>query len=150
MLLSTARNKKARRSAFTLLEVLVVVAILVILATVATVATTRYIEDAKKAKAQLGCKGISQAIESYRTAPGNPTNDDPSSLNELVHPQQIGGTSFLKNGQDDLVDPWGQQYQMKQIQQGDGTMTILVYTHSKNDGVPISQYGVGPLARVGN
>jgi general secretion pathway protein G len=137
LLTTTRRNNTKRRSAFTLLEVLVVVA------------TTRYIEDAKKAKAQLGCKGIAQAIESYRTAPGNPTNDDPPALDALINPQQtIGGTSFLKNGREDLIDPWGQEYQMKQITQGDGTMTILVFTQSKNDGVPISQYGVGPMSRV--
>ena len=48
------RNRVTRRAAFTLLEVLVVVAILVILAGVGVVATTRYLEDARKSRAQLG------------------------------------------------------------------------------------------------
>ena len=79
MLLTTATAAAAptRRAAFTLLEVLVVVAILVILAAVAAVATTRYLEDAKKSKAQLGCKGIAQAIEAYKTNPANTQNSDP-------------------------------------------------------------------------
>jgi general secretion pathway protein G len=150
MLLTTVRRPSRRRSAFTLLEVLVVVAILVILATVATVATTRYIEDAKKAKAQLGCKGIAQAIEAYKTNPANTQNIEPPDLQELITPQQFGGTSFLKNGQEDLIDPWGQQYSMQPYPQGDGTTILIVFTRSKTDGVPISQFGIGNASRVGN
>src|SRR3954453_16070804 len=103
MLLTTARRPSGsarRRSAFTLLEVLVVVAILVILATVATVATTRYIEDARKSKAQLGCTSIAQAIEAYINNPQNPglTDDQkmPQSPQDLYQPQ-FGGPSFLRN-----------------------------------------------------
>src|SRR3954451_18441898 len=100
MMLTTLRRSPARRrSAFTLLEVLVVVAILVILATVATVATTRYIEEARKSKAQLGCTSLSQAIEAYQMSSSNPglTDDQklPQSPNDLVTPA-FGGTSFLK------------------------------------------------------
>ena len=149
MLLTTQRRSTRRRSAFTLLEVLVVVAILVILATVATVATTRYIEDAKKAKAQLGCKGIAQAIEAYKNNPANTQNIDPPDLQELITPQQFGGTAFLKNGQEDLIDPWGQPYNMQPYPQGDGTTVLIVFTHSKTDGVPISQFGIGAASRVG-
>jgi general secretion pathway protein G len=147
MMLATIRRPSSRRSAFTLLEVLVVVAILVILASVATVATTRYLEDAKKTRAQLGCRGIAQAIEAYKTAPGNPMNEDPTSLQDLLTPP-FGGTGFLKNGQEDLIDPWNQPYQMTQFQQGDGSVIIQVFTRSTNDQVPISQFGIGPNSRV--
>jgi|GEM_PF-1491986 len=149
MLLATVR-RSSRRSAFTLLEVLVVVAILVILATVATVATTRYIEDAKKSKAQLGCQSIATAIEAYMNSPQNPgrdlTDDQkmPSSPADLVQPP-FGGPSFLRNGQQDILDPWGKQYQMQQHTRQDGTMYMLVTTVAP-DGTQISQFGVGPNA----
>ena len=148
MLLTTvqnARQRAVRRAGFTLLEVLVVVAILVILAGVASVATMRYLEDAKKSKAQLGCKAIAQAAEAYQTNPANTTNDLPPDLTTLINPGF--GTSYLKNGQEDLMDPWGGQYQMKAHQQGDGNISPLVYTIAK-DGTPVSQYGIGPLSRV--
>lgn len=146
MLLTTIHRKPARRrDAFTLLEVLVVVAILVILATVATVATTRYIEDAKKSKAQLGCTSIAQAIEAYMQSPQNPGLTDqqkmPSGAGDLVQPQ-FGGPSFLRNGISDTLDPWGNQYQFQQQQRNDGTTYIYVHTTAP-DGTPISQFGIG-------
>ncbi|MDY3552021.1 type II secretion system protein GspG [Gemmata sp. JC717] len=148
MLLTTAARKSGRRAAFTLLEVLVVVAIIVILASVATVATTRYLEDAKKTKAQLACKAIVQAIDSYKLNQANTMQEAPSDLSQLLNPP-FGGTGFLKNGQEDLMDPWGQQYQFKEIQQGDGSSTTLVFTHAKDGtNTPISQYGTGQASRV--
>ena len=147
MLLATTRRPSSRRSAFTLLEVLVVVAILVILAGVATVATTRYLEDAKKSRAQLGCRGIAQAIEAYKSNPANTMNEDPTDLGQLLNPP-FGGTAFLKNGQQDLIDPWGQPYQLRPYTQGDQSEILLVYTQSKNDSVKISQFGIGDASHV--
>ncbi|HYH64818.1 MAG TPA: prepilin-type N-terminal cleavage/methylation domain-containing protein [Urbifossiella sp.] len=148
MILTPATQRRlSRRAGFTLLEVLVVVAILVILSTVAIVATTRYLEDARKGRAQLQCRSLSTAIESYKVNAANPTFEEPTDLGQLLQPP-FGGTAFLKNGDQDLIDPWGQQYQMKQYGQGDGTTIIQVYTFSKNDGTPISQFGIGPLAKV--
>jgi general secretion pathway protein G len=151
MLLAPVRRTSTRRTAFTLLEVLVVVAILVILATVATVATTRYIEDAKKAKAQLGCQGLATAIEAYMNSPSNPglTDQDklPQSPNDLVQPS-FGGPSFLRNGQADTIDPWGKPYQFKPTTRPtDQTMYILVSTTAPDQSqTPISQFGIGPNA----
>lgn len=140
------RRRMNRRAAFTLLEVLVVVAILVILAGVGVVATTRYLEDAKKSKAQMACKGIAQACESYKMNSANPTNDYPQSLQDLIAPP-FGGSGFLVNGQADMIDPWGQQYQIQFIQSNSdltGTSLMpLVYTMAP-DGTPISNYGIGP------
>lgn len=138
-------SRANRRSAFTLLEVLVVVAILVILATVATIATTRYIEEAKKTKAQLGCTTLDKAIKAYTNSSQNPgvTEDEklPSGPQDLVQ-VPFGGTSYLQNGPSDIVDPWGKQYQFERRTQPDGTVFILVYTTAP-DGTPISQFGVG-------
>lgn len=140
------RHRVSRRAAFTLLEVLVVVAILVILAGVGVVATTRYLEDARKSKAQLACKGIAQAVESYYLNPQS-GNVYPDNLQLLLNPP-FGGTSLLKNGAEDLIDPWGGQYQFSMATGQDGAPMPLVYTVSKTDGTPISQYGAGPLSRL--
>ncbi|MBA4064751.1 MAG: hypothetical protein C0501_13755 [Isosphaera sp.] len=151
MLLSTARLDRrgaARRAGFTLLEVLVVVAILVILAGVASVATLRYLDNAKKSRAQLQAKTIAQAVQAYITDPQNPSNEPPQSL-EVLAQTGTGGTAFLKDGAESLIDPWGQQFQVKAIQGRDGAPDYLIYTVAKNDGTPISQYGVGAaLSRV--
>jgi general secretion pathway protein G len=147
MMLATARRTTAaRRSAFTLLEVLVVVAILVILAGVGIVGTTRYLEDARKGKAKTDCKTISEQIDAYKKNPANPEGAEPSSLMDLVRPP-FGGTGFLKNGVSDLTDPWGQQYQMQPMTMGDGSQGYLVYTTSKSDGVMVSQFGIGEFAK---
>ena len=145
MLAAPTRRRAVRRAAFTLLEVLVVVAILVILAGVGVVATTSYLETSKKNTAQLDCQGISQAIESYRLNPQS-GNEFPETLMHLVTPP-FGGTSLLKNGQEDLLDPWGNQYQYQLIEGADGAMMPLVYTTAP-DGTSISQYGAGPLSRL--
>jgi general secretion pathway protein G len=144
MMLATARRRATRRAAFTLLEILVVVAIVVILAGVGVVATTTYLENAKKSKAQLGCKGLATAVETYYTNPSS-SNTYPQSLQELLTPPW-GGGSLLKNGQQDLMDPWGKPYTYELRSQNDGTQVPFVYTKS-NDGIDISQYGVGPQAQ---
>jgi general secretion pathway protein G len=147
MLLTTLRTNRrpaARRAGFTLLEVLVVVAILVILASVATIATQRYLMDAKKSRAHLGCKNIDQAIESFMANTANPNGVPPQGLQELLQPH-FGGQSLLRNGQADLIDPWGQQYQTQIAQRADGTEYILVMTTAP-DGTPISQFGIGNFA----
>ena len=120
MMLASPTRRVARRTAFTLLEVLVVVAILVILAGVGVVATTRYLEDARKAKAQLACQGLSQSIDLYIKNPANTNSEPPTQLSDLLNPP-FGGTGYLKNGQQDLVDPWGQQYQIQPSQGADGS-----------------------------
>ncbi len=149
MMLATVRTarstRRTRRAGFTLLEVLVVVAILVILASVATIATMGYLENAKKTKAHLGCKGLDTAIQAYIMNPANPGNSMPSQLTDLIQPQ-FGGQSLLKNGGQDLQDPWGHQYQTSMGQHNDGTQYVLVSTTAP-DGTQISQFGIGPLAQ---
>jgi hypothetical protein len=117
----------------------------VILAGVGVVATTRYLEDARKNRAQLQCKSLETAVEAYRANPQS-GNQYPQQLQELLSPP-FGGTSFLKNGQDDLVDPWGNPYQIQLIEGQDGAQLPLVFTRAP-DNTPISQFGAGPLSRL--
>jgi general secretion pathway protein G len=142
---STALRRANRRSGFTLLEVLVVVAILVILSTVAVVATSRYLEDARKNRAQLQCKSLETVIQSYYLNPQS-GNQYPESLQQLLQPP-FGGTSLLKNGESDLIDPWGKPYQVQFTTGPDGAQMPLVHTTAP-DQTPISQYGVGPLSKM--
>ena len=144
---TTAARRSARRAGFTLLEVLVVVAILVILAGVGVVATTKYLEDARKKQAQLQCKSLVQACETYYLD-AQSGHQYPETLQQLIQP--FGGTggtgSLLKNGQNDLIDPWGQPYQYQVITHADGNVGPEVFTQSR-DGVRINQKGVGQLAQ---
>ncbi|MBX9582407.1 MAG: prepilin-type N-terminal cleavage/methylation domain-containing protein [Gemmataceae bacterium] len=143
----TPRQRAARRAGFTLLEVLVVVAILVILAGVGVVATTRYLEDARKSKAQLACQGLVQAIGNYIDNPANTDRSPPTGPGDLLRPP-FGGTGYLKNGEQDMYDPWGQQYQFEQIQQADGSQGYVVFTYAKDGtNTPISNFGIGPASR---
>ncbi|MBP3959473.1 prepilin-type N-terminal cleavage/methylation domain-containing protein [Gemmata sp. G18] len=156
MMLATTRLSPAtrRRSAFTLIEVLVVVAILVILATIAAVAVPKQIEEAKKGKAQLGCKSIETAIESYQLSTSNPGLTDeekmPTSITDLYQPPW-GAASFLKDGQSNTIDPWGKPYQFERRSRTDGTAYVFVFTHAPDAAnTRISQYGVGPNSEPRN
>jgi general secretion pathway protein G len=151
MLLATirsARQKAARRAGFTLLEVLVVVAILVILASVAIVATTRYLEDAKKSKAQLQAKALATAIEAYMLHPHNSGNQPPQDDDWTALHTPGFGTSFLKNGEEDIIDPWNGRFRFASTVGEDGGIAIVVYTYSGNDRTPISNFGMADKSRV--
>lgn len=149
MLLATTRRPATRRSAFTLIEVLVVVAILVILATIAAIYVPKQLNEAKKGTAVTGCATIAKAIDSYVMSSSNPGTTDeekmPQSPESLINPGW--STSFLPDGQQSLIDPWGKQYQFKQANKEDGTPYIIVFTTAP-DGTPISQHGAGAKSRV--
>lgn len=149
MMLTTTRRSPARREAFTLIEVLVVVAILVILATIAAIYVPKQLNEAKKGTAVTGCATIAKAIDSYSMNSANPGGSDeermPPSPQSLAQPGWA--TSFLPDGSNSLVDPWGKQYQFQPSQKEDGTTYIIVYTHAP-DGTPISQHGAGVKSRV--
>jgi general secretion pathway protein G len=108
-------------------------------------------DDPRKARAQLGCVNITFAIEVYMKSPMSPNRSDatrePKSTRDLVYPP-FGGPSLLRNGEADLLDPWGNPYQMTHIQRKDGTEYILITTTAP-DGTPISQHGIGINASPG-
>lgn len=105
MIVRVTRPLAARsRAAFTLLEVLVVVAILVILAGVAGIYVFKYLDDAKKGRATMDMQALEMAYDTVTAKNGSP----PESMAEL--------TPYLKQGQAALLDPWGNQYQYRNIQ----------------------------------
>jgi general secretion pathway protein G len=105
MIVRTAGRDVRRRSAFTLLEVLVVVAILVILASVGTISVIRYLDSAKADTATLQMQTLQKQCMAYYTQSGGQW---PQSLNDLVNNPS---GSMLEGGMQALIDPWGQPYQ---------------------------------------
>jgi general secretion pathway protein G len=107
----SARRRATRRAAFTLLEVLIVVAILVILASSASIALFKYLEDAKVGRAKNDMRVIEQAYKKHYTE----KLSWPSNIQEVA--------SQLEQGQQGLLDPWGNMYnaQVVEVQMPDGT-----------------------------
>lgn len=149
MMLTTTRRSPARREAFTLIEVLVVVAILVILATIAAIYVPKQLMEAKKGTAVTGCSTVAKAIDSYITSSQNPgvADEDRMPPNPQALAQPGWATSFLPDGSNSLLDPWGKQYEFQTTQKEDGTTYIIVFTRAP-DGTPISQHGAGVKSRV--
>ena len=102
------------------------------------------IQDAKLARAQLGCTGLAQAIEAFVDHKANTKHEFPLALSDLVRPP-FGGSSFLRKGEADLMDAWGKPFQMEQKKTLDGRDYILVFTTAP-DGTLISQFGYGTNA----
>jgi len=92
------------RSAFTLMEVLVVVAIIIVLAGAGGVIYMRYLDDAKKDRARIDLKTLSDAVNSYKVQHG----DYPPSLEALTQRTLDGGTAYIEIAA--LIDPWGRPY----------------------------------------
>jgi len=95
---------RARRTAFTLLEVLVVVAIIVMLAGVGGYYFMQQYENSKVSRAKIDCEGLSTQLEAYKLTNG----DYPTSIEALAQPSATGGAMVPA---DKLRDPWGKVYQ---------------------------------------
>jgi general secretion pathway protein G len=105
MILRPTHARRARREAFTLLEVLIVVAIIVMLAGAGTYYFLQRLEDAKVGMAKTGAQAIASALEQYYA-----NNEEfPASLEALTMQQPKGGAPFF--GPDKLLDPWNRPYQ---------------------------------------
>ena len=117
------RPSAVRRSAFTLLEVLVVVAILVILAGISSIYVFRYLEDAKKDKARIECKQLEKSVKAWSVKNGG---DLPENLDVLIGGD--GGSPMIEGGQDALRGPWGNPYVMRHAPGAQGDEVIYVHT----------------------
>jgi general secretion pathway protein G len=91
-------NKRRRRMAFTLMEMLIVVAIIVALAGIGVVSYFALFADSQKDVAAIKIKGLSTACDAYRLRNGSL----PASLQDL-YPKYIEDPDALK-------DPWGKAY----------------------------------------
>jgi general secretion pathway protein G len=99
------KKRAARRSGFTLMEVLVVVAILVVLAGIAVPLYLRYADEARVSAARLSCRNLSQAVESYKLKYG----DFPANLEMLAQVQGDGSPPYIEPAA--LVDPWQRRFE---------------------------------------
>ncbi|MGL4420609.1 MAG: prepilin-type N-terminal cleavage/methylation domain-containing protein [Gemmataceae bacterium] len=118
-----------RRSAFTLLEVLVVVAILVILAGVASVGIFRFLEDAKEDTTKMKMQQLSTQCRAYAAKNGG---DFPQSLNDLISPPD-GQQPFLEGGMDAITSAWGTPIQYS-IETDQGGSPVPVFRSQSADG----------------
>jgi hypothetical protein len=90
------------------------------------------VEKAKEEKARSQCASILLACEAFATNPASKTGY-PTILLELVKPP-FGGASYLKNGEKDLLDPWGKTVQYAVAKDEKGRLRAYVWTERKVDG----------------
>ena len=105
MLLQQRSDRRRTRSAFTLLEVLIVVAIIVMLSGAGSYFFFQQYETAKEGKAKMDVSGLSSLADQYKLKNG----DYPASLQALT---QANGADPAMCAQKDIIDPWGQPYQI--------------------------------------
>lgn len=113
MIVSARRRSAARRSGFTLLEVLVVVAILVILAGVASVSVFGIFDNSKVSTAATTCNTLEEACKVFVLTPGSNGNL-PTTLRALVLPSDNGYqgmSATVEGGMSGITDPWGHEFQ---------------------------------------
>ena len=91
------------------------------------------IEKAKEDQTARACRSILYACEAYQAHPQNKTGAYPPKLADLVKPP-FGGASFLRNGKDDLIDPWGNAYRYAVEKDKKGVPRVFVWTTRTIDG----------------
>jgi general secretion pathway protein G len=117
-----------RRSAFTLLEVLVVVAIILVLASVATVAVLQIQKENKADIAKVSANNLANILRTYMV---KHDGNAPQDINELL--RYVEGGDPAK-----LLDPWGQPYQIGSADTtGTGTVGYYIFTVNPETGEEI-------------
>ena len=117
MILRQPASLTRRRTAFTLLEVLVVVAIILVLASVATVSVLEIQKRSKADIALAGADSLANCLRAYMVQNGG---TPPNSLDDILH--YVEGNDPSK-----LLDPWGQKYQFGTVEK-EGITSYYVYT----------------------
>ncbi|MCC6418972.1 MAG: type II secretion system protein GspG [Gemmataceae bacterium] len=138
MVLKTEQPRGVKRSAFTLMEMLVVVAILVVLAGAAIPIYLSYLDRARIDRAKIDIKTLEGAVDAYAAQNGGVY---PQTLQELtVANPNTGQRAYLD--QTTLVDPWGDFYVLDPNQQHPTTFKPKIYSlgPSKNQQTMISNW----------
>jgi general secretion pathway protein G len=126
----------ARRSAFTLLEILVVVAIIVVLAGVGGYYLLPRVDEARLGTAKGQLRMLTEACDQYNMNNGS----FPPSLQALAQQQPNGGLPLVQV--DALKDPWGQPYGYDASGQRNGGMHADIWVQR-----PAGQVGNWPGQR---
>ena len=116
-------------------RLLVVVAVLLVAAVITIVSTMRYIGSGRSGDAIQQSMSILRACEAYRDNPNNPEAGKrfPTTLADLVKPP-FGGSSFLRSGEADLLDPWGHSYRYAVVTSASGEQEAYVWAERIADG----------------
>jgi general secretion pathway protein G len=127
MVLKPRSLSARRRSAFTLLEVLVVVAIILVLASVATVAVLQIQKENKADIAKIQAISLDKSLKTYILKnDGNP----PQGIQDILRYVEGGDPSKLN-------DPWGQPFQIGSADNGTGSVSYYVFTTNPETGEQI-------------
>jgi general secretion pathway protein G len=131
----TLAPRTRRRSAFTLMEVLVVVAILVVLAGIG-IGVFFYLDTAKDKIALTQIKNIEIALESYKLMNNG---QYPENLETLLEPH---GDKPAPLSADQIMDPWQRPYVIDLSQRHPKTHKPRIYSQGANPGVsqPIANW----------
>ncbi len=100
-------NRKTRRAAFTLMEMLVVVAIIVALAAVGGVYLLGYLRSSQESTAKTQMKNLAEQCKVYYMK----NNTWPQNLQVLLQPDPKNGNQPYLEDSNKIMDPWGNQYQ---------------------------------------
>ena len=98
---------KKRRSAFTLVEVVVVIVILVSLAGIATPIYMNYVKQGKISTAQMQIKLIEQELDNYKIQVGKYPSELRGLVENVDNHEKWDGPYMKKIP----LDPWGNEYQ---------------------------------------
>jgi general secretion pathway protein G len=134
MTMHNRQTRHSRRSAFTLLEVLVVVAIIVVLAGMGTYFLLPRLDEAKANIAKAEIKTLTTAAQNFNLNNG----DWPADLASLAQQQPNGGAPIVEV--DALKDPWGNFYQYDPNGTRNGGRHPDIWTINKINGQEIGNW----------
>lgn len=118
-------TRRTKRSAFTLLEVLIVVAIIVMLAGAGTFFLFPQLEEARKGRAKTDVQKLSGLVDIYKLKHG----DYPASLETLTQPN---GGDPPTCSREEILDPWGKLYQIDSNGPKNLGVRADIFTTAKN------------------
>jgi hypothetical protein len=109
-----------------------VLALLLVGLIVLAICTTRYFGPTRTSQALLQARGLIVACEAYHENPKS-GGKHPATLADLYSPP-FGGGSYLKNGGDDLIDPWGNPFKYAVVPDAKGEPELYVWSEQTVDG----------------